>query len=394
MQLSHRNKWLAPCLILLIAVFSSIYGISRFLRIPHSQKETYGNIEIAPEYERPMGRTIGHHLNDGQLDNQVENISNVDILDRAYSELEGPERLQKIFASLQGLASEDPLGAVEWVLQMAPDQTQRRAISIVFKEWGETQPDYAASWVMDNLDLPSPLLNAAASTLTTTWISSAPNDAMTWADNYFTVTEDYSPFQDAIITWAEDDIRAAAEHISNTQYHDATSYIAFIDFLNVYAKKNLNEAVQWANVNVPQEFQAGAQLLITREMTKTQPSEAAAYVLKDENATYLRSNLGGLLSQWARNNISAADEWVRGNLNESQKDVAYEHLALIVKFEQPRLAAQYAQAINDEVNRAEVTTDILIDWREKSRRETDQWISEKLDSIDPTILREVGYFDD
>ena len=74
--------------------------------------------------------------------------------------------------------------------------------------------------------------------------------------------------------------------------------------------------------------------------------------------------------------------------------MAFEHLALIVKFEQPQLAAQYAQELSSEVSRTDITTDILFDWRQKNKQGADDWISKNINSIDPVILQEVGYLED
>ena len=132
-------------------------------------------------------------------------------------------------------------------------------------------------------------------------------------------------------------------------------------------------------------------MLITRALAKTRPSDAALYILESENTAYFRSNLGPLLSEWTKSNITAASAWVDSSLNDNQKDIAYEHLAMILQFEQPQLAIQYAQALSDNADKVGITTDILIDWREQARDEADQWISENIDTIDPAVLEEVGY---
>lgn len=391
---AYLKRRLRLFLLGLAAVCLSFYGMSKCLQHQSSEGKALGQSEAATRYTRTAVRYVDQHHPNERDENKNGNLNQKDILNNAYSELVGAARLKEILKGVQRLAIKDPEDALEWVIKMAPDQTQRKAISIVFNEWGKINPENAANWIMDNLSLPSPLRNVAASALATTWISLHPNNAIDWADRYFTATEDYSPFQDAIIKWASEDTQAVAEHISNTAYDDATSYIAFIDFLNVYAQKDLNGATQWASVNIPQDFQAGAQLLITREMAKAQPIEAASYILKADNTAYFRSNLGGLLSEWGRNNLDAADEWVRGNLDEIQRDMAFEHLALIVKFEQPQLAAQYAQELSSEVSRTDITTDILFDWRQKNKQGADDWISKNINSIDPVILQEVGYLED
>jgi hypothetical protein len=317
--------------------------------------------------------------------------SHEDILNDAYSVLEGLNREEVILNELQKFAAEDPEKAIDWVMQMAPDKTQKKALSMVFSVWGRNQPDNAASWIMQDLSLSSTLRTTAAVALATSWVVASPNKAMQWADSYFSQTDDYFPFQDAIIAWSKKDIHAVAQHVENSSYGGATSYIAIMDFFNIYTQTNLNEARKWAQDHIPQDFQPGAQVLITRALAKTRPSDAALYILESENTAYFRSNLGPLLSEWTKSNITAASAWVDSSLNDNQKDIAYEHLAMILQFEQPQLAIQYAQALSDNADKVGITTDILIDWREQARDEADQWISENIDTIDPAVLEEVGY---
>ena len=112
---------------------------------------------------------------------------------------------------------------------------------------------------------------------------------------------------------------------------------------------------------------------------------------RSKNLEYFASNLGVLLSEWTKSDIVGASEWVDRTLNNTQKDIAYEHLAFHFQFDRPDLAVRYAQGLSDNQDRTEITTDILIDWREQARDEADQWISENIDTIDPAVLEEVGY---
>lgn len=313
------------------------------------------------------------------------------LLDMAYSELEGAERQEVILKNLRELTRQDPEGAVNWVLAMAPDQTQNMAMALVFAEWGQHRPEDAASWIMQNLSIPQQLLTTAASSLATSWVGVSPTRALQWSDLYFDRTEQYQPFQDAIIAWSQKDVEAVARHIEATSYDGATRYVAMIDFVNIYAQQDLDGAREWVQANVPQDLQAAAQRQIIEELTKTRPSEAAAYVLQEANLAYFRSNLGALLSEWAGSDIVSASQWVDRALNASQKDIAHEQLAFILHFDRPQLAIQYAQALTNEADRIEITSDILMDWREQSRHTADKWISENLDTIDPVILNEVGY---
>ena len=386
-----KRRRLRLSLVGFAAVCLSFYGISRSLQTQQSESETLGQSETPSRYTRAAVRHVDQHHPNERGGNKNENLNQKDILNNAYSELEGAARLEEILKGVQRLAIKDPEDALEWVLKMAQDQTQRKAISIVFNEWGKSNPENAAGWIMQNLALLSSLRTTAATALATSWVGSSPSEAMQWADFYFNQTDEYFPFQDAIIVWANQDINAAAQHVTNTSYDGATGYIAIMDFLNIYAQKDLEEARKWAEVNVPQDFQAGAQVQIVEELAKLRPSDAASYILQEQNLEYFASNLGVLLSEWTKSDIVGASEWVDRTLNNTQKDIAYEHLAFHFQFDRPDLAVRYAQGLSDNQDRTEITTDILIDWREQARDEADQWISENIDTIDPAVLEEVGY---
>ena len=380
-------------LLLPVAAFSIVVWIFMYAQRGRQQQNAMEKERSAIRYGHEGGRSglAGDYSISQERQGATARGNREDVLNRAYSNLEGSERQEAILNELRNYVGEDPEAAVGWVLKMAPDKTQQKALSLIFNEWAKDKPRDAADWIMQNLALRSSLKTTAATALATSWVSSSPGEAMQWADFYFNQTDEYFPFQDAIIIWANQDINAAAQHITNTSYDGATGYIAIMDFLNIYAQKDLEEARKWAEVNVPQEFQAGAQVQIVEELAKLRPSDAASYILQEQNLEYFTSNLGVLLSEWTKSDIVGASEWVDRTLNNTQKDIAYEHLAFHFQFDRPDLAIRYAQGLGDNQDRTEITTDILIDWREQARDEADQWISENIDTIDPAVLEEVGY---
>lgn len=314
-----------------------------------------------------------------------------EVLNRAYSELEGTKRQEVILNNLRKLTKHDPRRAVKWVLEMAPDETQNKAMAFVFHEWAQHDPESAASWIIQNLSLPLRLRATAATSLATSWVGHQPKNAMQWADHYFDQTKDYSPFQDAIIVWAKNDVNAVAKHIRTVPYDDATGYIAVIDFVNIYSQEDLDRAQKWVRANVPKDLQAAAQVEIIEELAKRKPSEATEHLLQADNLIHFESNLQAMLSQWAGTDIVAASKWVDGALNDTQKDIAYEQLTSILRVDRPQLAIEYARALKNTEDRTEITTDILTDWREQNRVAADKWISENINSIDRPILEDVGY---
>ena len=388
----NRSRLLTR-LLLPVAAFSIVVWIFMYAQRGRQQQNALEKERSAIRYGHEGGRSglAADYSISQERKGETARGNREDVLNRAYSNLEGSERQEAILNGLRNYVGEDPEAAVGWVLKMAPDKTQQKALSLIFTEWAKDKPRDAAGWIMQNLALLSSLRTTAATALATSWVGSSPDEAMQWADFYFNQTDEYFPFQDAIIVWANQDINAAAQHVTNTSYDGATGYIAIMDFLNIYAKKDLEEARKWAEVNVPKDFQAGAQVQIVEELAKLRPSDAASYILQEQNLEYFTSNLGVLLSEWTKSDIVGASEWVDRTLNNTQKDIAYEHLAFHFQFDRPDLAVRYAQGLGDSQDRTEITTDILIDWREQARDEADQWISENIDTIGPAVLEEVGY---
>ena len=389
----NRSKASTRLLLLVAALFFLVVILVVGNRVLRTTDESEAEIEQRyPSDRSSLRQLLGSDSKTAQGSRASDNQTDYEeILNRAYSELEGIKRQEVILNNLRKLTKHDPQRAVKWVLEMAPDETQNMAMAMVFTEWAQHDPENAASWIMQNLSMPLQLRAIAATSLATSWVGHQPNKAMQWSDHYFDRTKDYNPFQDAIIVWAKNDVKAVAQHITNVPYDDATGYIAMIDFVNIYSQEDLDRAREWVRVNVPNELQAAAQVEIIEELTKRKPSEATEHLLQADNLIHFESNLQALLSQWAGTDIVAASKWVDSNLNNAQKEMAYEQLTSILRIDRPQLAIEYARALSDTESRTEITTDILTDWRDQNRSVADKWISENIDSIDRSILEEVGY---
>lgn len=149
--------------------------------------------------------------------------------------------------------------------------------------------------------------------------------------------------------------------------------------------------MQWVEANTPQDLQPDAQVAIIDRLARKDPARATEYVMRSDNLQNIESNLDALLLQWTNTDISAATEWVNNSLNPEYRDKAYIQLAEITRDQQPALAIQYAQALGDDNYRQTVTVDILSDWRDQNRGAADQWISDNIDNLNPSVLEEVGY---
>lgn len=390
------SKWSKSSLIALVATFFPCAAAIIYFK--HSSNEEKPTISISSEGIQKLSEQTQASPDSwadmnakSTPEGEVLQADHENLLNEAYSKLEGKDREEAILNELQVYAYKDPASALSWVLKMAPDRTQKTALSVVFSVWGASKPDDAAEWIMQNLSLPNNLRSIAATSLATSWVLNSPQKAMNWSDSYYNQTGDYFAFQDAIITWSNQDLDAMALHVQNSSYDDAAGYIAVMDFLNIYAEKDLDEARNWARNNVPYELQPGAQAIITRALAKSRPSEAASYVLQEDNAANYASNLGPLLHEWTKSDATAARTWVDNGLSGARKDMAHEHLARIFQFEQPELAIQYAQTLGDIEKKDLFTADILINWREQNQTLADQWIRENIDSLAQEILQEVGY---
>lgn len=296
-------------------------------------------------------------------------------------------------SDLRKLAQESPLDAVKQVLEMAPDANQRRAMALVFNEWAQHDPDAAAQWIMQNLSIPQQLRMTAAASLANAWVRSSPDEAMPWAHTYFNQTDDHSPFQNALNTWAKEDTDAVGRHLASEPYDGDIGYLATVGFVNIYAQKDLRKAQEWMEAYVPQDLQSDAQAVLIHQLAKKDPKEAARYVLQEDNLVNIQSNLDALLFQWINTNPAAAAEWVEQSLNPSQQEMAFGQLVELFRDQQPEVAIQYVQALNNDKFRIDTTTDVLTDWRNQNATAADQWISENLDNLEPSILEDIDYVD-
>jgi hypothetical protein len=292
---------------------------------------------------------------------------------------------------LRKLARASPLDTVNQVLAMTPDTNQKKAMALVFDEWAQYDPETAAQWIMQNLSIAQQLRVTAARSLATSWVKKSPEKAMLWTDTYFSYTDDHSPFQSAFNTWAKREPEAVGRHLASRPYEGDLSYLATVDFVNIYAQMNLNKARDWTESYVSKDLQSDAQAVIMHELAKTDPSEAANYLLQENHLVNLESNLDALLIQWTNTDADAARLWVEQSLNPNQQQMAYGQLAELFRDQQPELAIEYAQALSNDKFRVETTTDILSDWRTQNTPAADQWISENIDNLNPTILEDIDY---
>ncbi len=294
-------------------------------------------------------------------------------------------------AELRKLASQSPADAIAEVLNMAPGSLQRRAMSIVFDQWARQNPAAAGTWILQNTTMPQQLLTTASMALAKQWSTSEPENALRWSGTYFDQTDDHGAFQNAIITWTRQDPAAAGKHITAQSYGETPDYLATMEFVNIYAQQDVEAAMQWVEANTPQDLQPDAQVAIIDRLARKDPARATEYVMRSDNLQNIESNLDALLLQWTNTDISAATEWVNNSLNPEYRDKAYIQLAEITRDQQPALAIQYAQALGDDNYRQTVTVDILSDWRDQNRGAADQWISDNIDNLNPSVLEEVGY---
>lgn len=266
-------------------------------------------------------------------------------------------------------------------------------MALVFNEWAQHDPDAAAQWIMQNLSIPQQLRMTAAASLANAWVRSSPDEAMPWTHTYFNQTDDHSPFQNALNTWAKEDTDAVGRHLASEPYDGDIGYLATVGFVNIYAQKDLRKAQEWMEAYVPQDLQSDAQAVLIHQLAKKDPKEAARYVLQEDNLVNIQSNLDALLFQWINTNPAAAAEWVEQSLNPSQQEMAFGQLVELFRDQQPEVAIQYVQALNNDKFRIDTTTDVLTDWRNQNATAADQWISENLDNLEPSILEDIDYVD-